>query len=56
MKCPNCNSSMTCSCQKKIASDGKKVCSNCISKYEASLINSKSTTYNVFRGSDIKKV
>lgn len=35
--CPNCNSQITCGCQKKTASDGKQVCSACIQKYEQTL-------------------
>jgi hypothetical protein len=37
MKCANCGSKMTCSCQQRTASDGKSVCSNCVTAYEASL-------------------
>lgn len=35
--CLNCKSRITCGCQKRKASDGKQVCSSCLSKYEASL-------------------
>jgi hypothetical protein len=35
--CSNCKKSLSCGCQKRKASDGKSVCSNCISKYELSL-------------------
>ena len=34
MKCPNCNKALTCGCQKKVASDGKQVCSSCLAAYE----------------------
>ena len=37
MNCPNCNQKLTCGCQKKVASDGKTVCSGCISVYESKL-------------------
>jgi len=37
MTCQNCNSALSCGCQKKIASDGTKVCANCISAYEKSI-------------------
>ena len=32
--CPNCGARITCGCQKRVAKDGKQVCSTCISKYE----------------------
>ena len=36
-QCGNCQASLGCSCQIKTASDGKSVCANCISAYEAHL-------------------
>lgn len=35
--CTNCNTKMSCGCQKRTASNGAAVCSTCISQYEASL-------------------
>jgi hypothetical protein len=35
--CSNCGKGLSCGCQKRTASDGKSVCSNCLSKYEATL-------------------
>ena len=32
--CSNCRRSLSCGCQKRKASDGASVCSNCISSYE----------------------
>ena len=32
--CTNCGNTITCGCQDRIASDGKKVCSNCLAIYE----------------------
>lgn len=32
--CPNCKKTLSCGCQKRKASDGKAVCSNCITAYE----------------------
>jgi PHP family Zn ribbon phosphoesterase len=32
--CTNCGSTITCGCQDRIASDGKKVCGNCLASYE----------------------
>lgn len=37
MNCPNCNSQLSCGCQKRKASDGKEVCTNCLPFYEANL-------------------
>ena len=34
MNCPNCNSQLSCGCQKRKASDGKDVCTNCMMEYE----------------------
>ena len=39
MNCLNCNATLTCGCQKRTASDGKQVCSNCLTSYERDLIN-----------------
>jgi hypothetical protein len=35
--CSNCGNKLGCSCQKRVASDGKPVCANCITAYEAAL-------------------
>ena len=37
MKCPNCNSRLSCGCQKVKASDGTRCCRNCIKAYEAKI-------------------
>lgn len=43
MKCPNCNHAIGCSCsggsQLQTASDGKQVCTACISSYEQKIKN-----------------
>lgn len=36
--CTNCGATITCGCQDRIASDGKKVCTTCSVKYEQELI------------------
>lgn len=36
-QCPNCATKFTCGCQKRTASDGKQVCSNCLALYEKKL-------------------
>jgi hypothetical protein len=35
--CSNCKTTLSCGCQRRTASDGKAVCSNCLTSYEASL-------------------
>jgi hypothetical protein len=35
--CPNCKIKLSCGCQSRKASNGARVCSNCIGRYEASL-------------------
>jgi hypothetical protein len=47
--CLNCKKTLSCGCQKRTASDGKSVCSNCLSGYEYSLkkINVASTPNKV---------
>lgn len=32
--CTNCGATITCSCQDRIASDGKRVCSGCLASHE----------------------
>lgn len=41
MKCPNCSAEITCGCQKRVASDGKQICSSCLTAYEQQLRNLK---------------
>lgn len=36
--CNNCGATITCSCQDRVASDGKQVCTQCSVKYEQQLI------------------
>jgi hypothetical protein len=36
-QCSNCKKNLSCGCQRKVASDKKSVCNNCITAYEASL-------------------
>lgn len=42
----NCGTSMGCSCQRRVASDGKSCCSSCISAYEVNLKNKITVTPN----------
>lgn len=41
MNCTNCGAKLSCGCQKKVATDGKSVCTSCIAKYESGLKSSK---------------
>jgi len=36
--CSNCKKNLSCGCQKRTATDGKSVCSSCITTYEANLV------------------
>lgn len=40
--CPNCGAHITCGCQERIASNGAKICNNCIANYENMLISNSS--------------
>ena len=37
MNCSNCGTELSCGCQKKVATDGQKVCTHCIANYESSI-------------------
>jgi hypothetical protein len=39
--CANCKAKLSCGCQKRTASNGQQVCSNCLKKYEAQLKTNK---------------
>lgn len=41
--CPNCGAQITCGCQDRVASNGAKVCSNCVALYEQQLANQTQT-------------
>lgn len=41
MNCQNCATVITCGCQKRVASDGRQVCSSCIQQYENKLNSQK---------------
>jgi hypothetical protein len=42
-KCLNCDSQITCGCQRRHATDGKLVCTKCIADYEKKLAEIKNT-------------
>lgn len=48
--CSNCGNKLGCSCQKRVASDGKPVCANCITAYETHLKNTKPQPPKVSNG------
>jgi hypothetical protein len=33
-QCTNCKTQLSCGCQTRVASNGTKVCSNCLADYE----------------------
>jgi hypothetical protein len=37
--CSNCKKTLSCGCQRRVASNGVQVCSSCLGTYEASLGN-----------------
>lgn len=39
-QCPNCGRQLSCGCQRRVASNGVTVCTNCIAEYEAKIKNS----------------
>ena len=43
MYCPNCNTRLSCGCQKRTASNGSQVCSLCLNKYEGTLTSPQPT-------------
>lgn len=49
MICLNCNTKLSCGCQKKTAVDGKQVCASCIQGYEAKLKVSKEQKAEVLK-------
>ena len=55
MNCPNCGVEITCSCQRRIASDGTACCEKCVMGYQQKLHlkQLKSTTVKEDEGSVI---
>lgn len=37
-QCNNCQTQLSCGCQKRTASNGVQVCSHCLAKYEEQLV------------------
>lgn len=46
MNCSNCNTKLSCGCQKRTASDGKSVCSTCLAAYEAVIKKNQNPNQN----------
>jgi len=46
MNCLNCDTKLTCGCQKKLASDKKQVCTSCVQVYERKLKEKKEQALN----------
>jgi len=46
--CPNCGNTLSCSCQSRTASDGRQMCSSCITAYETQLQLAKQQTASGF--------
>jgi hypothetical protein len=44
--CPNCGTTLSCGCQKRVASNGALCCDQCIQPYEQRLIETKVITTN----------
>jgi|LakMenEpi03Aug12_release.lakeMendotaPanAssembly.Ray.scaffolds.fasta_scaffold5299168_1 hypothetical protein len=42
--CQNCGAAMSCSCQKRTASNGASACSNCVSALNAKITAAKTDT------------
>ncbi len=36
-QCSNCKATLSCGCQRRVASNGTSVCTGCLGKYEASI-------------------
>jgi hypothetical protein len=43
-QCQNCKARLSCGCQKRVASDGKHTCTNCLPMYEKQLIEQRNKT------------
>ena len=53
--CPNCKKKLSCGCQKRKARNGREVCSNCLTSYEATFNNKSETTVNVPELASLRK-
>ena len=46
-QCSNCNQKLSCGCQKRNASNGVQVCTNCLSSYESKIKIITDTSYTL---------
>jgi hypothetical protein len=44
--CSNCGATLSCGCQKRVATDGSLCCDQCIQDYEQKLVATKIITTN----------
>jgi len=56
MTCVNCKSQLSCGCQKRTASDGKIVCSNCVATYNRSIANIPPPSNNTHLAATINSI
>lgn len=46
-QCPNCKTKLSCGCQKRVAKDGKQVCTKCITTYNSQVLQNKQVQKNI---------
>jgi hypothetical protein len=46
-KCSNCKATLSCGCQRRTASNGVSVCTNCLANYEKSLKKSTESSNSI---------
>lgn len=46
-QCLNCNQTLTCGCQRRNASNGVQVCTNCLSSYESQIQVTNQSSINI---------
>lgn len=54
-KCPNCSKTLSCGCQNRKASNGKAVCSNCLTNYENTLKSQSNPTSSVVKDKSLRE-
>ena len=52
-QCSNCNQTLTCGCQRRNASNGVQVCTNCLSSYESQIQVTNQTSVTIEAGTKI---
>ena len=46
-QCSNCNQTLSCGCQRRNASNGVQVCTNCLSSYESQIQVNNQSSVNI---------